>query len=335
MNEKQSIIFQTEDGETKLDVQLQDETVWLTQNQMADLFESSRVNITEHISNIFTEGELSRETTSRKFRLVRKEGDREVNRSIDHYNLDIIISVGYRIKSKRGTEFRIWANKILKEYLVRGYVLNEKRLQEKVQQLEELKHVILLQEKVISNGQVASNEAEGLIKVIAEYALALDLLDDYDHQRLKLPKASSKEVYRIRYNEAKNAIEVLGQQTNFQGLFGMEKDDSFKGSLENIYQTFDGQDLYPSIEEKAAHLLYFVTKNHSFTDGNKRIAAFLFVWFLERNNILFRNDGRKRIPDNALVALTLLIAESNPSDKEMMIKVIVNLLTERKPEGIP
>ncbi|PIQ47924.1 MAG: cytochrome C biogenesis protein CycH [Cytophagales bacterium CG12_big_fil_rev_8_21_14_0_65_40_12] len=332
MNEEQIVIYNSEDGEAQLDVRLENETIWLTQQQMADLFDSSRVNITEHINNVFSEGELDREATSRNFRLVQKEGKRTVNRNIDHYNLDVIISVGYRVKSKRGTQFRIWANKILKEFLVKGYSINEKRLKEKTEQLEELKKVVYLQEQVITNYILEGNEAEGLIRVIADYTTALDLLDDYDHQRLQIPETATEEVYQIQYSEAKRAIDTLGKQTNFQGLFGKEKDDSFKGSLQNIYQTFEGNDLYPSVEEKAAHLLYFVTKNHSFTDGNKRIAAFLFVWFLERNGLNKRENGTKRIPDNALVALTLMIAESHPSDKDMMIKVIVNLLIEK--EGV-
>ena len=329
IKEDQIIIFEAVDGQAMLEVRLEEDTVWLSQTQMADLFESSRVNVTEHIDNVYKEGELDKEATSRKFRLVRSEGNREVTRNIDHYNLDVIISVGYRVKSKRGTQFRIWANKILKEHLVKGFTINEKRLQEKVEQLKELKKVVQLQDKVIAHYQLEGKEAEGLFRVITDYALALDLLDDYDHQRLKLPETSNQAVYKIGYEEAKRAIAALGKQTNFQGLFGREKDDSFKGSIENIYQTFDGDELYPSVEEKAAHLLYFVTKNHSFTDGNKRIAAFLFVWFLERNKLLIKENGQKRIPDNALVALTLLIAESNPADKDIMIKVIVNLLINK------
>jgi prophage maintenance system killer protein len=202
-------------------------------------------------------------------------------------------------------------------------------LQERTLQLQELKKVVHLQEKVISEHQLNTDESTGLIKIIAQYSRALDLLDDYDHQRLDLPEEGSKEVFQINYSEAKKAIYELGNQTKFEGLFGREKDDSFKGSLHNIYQTFAGQDLYATIEEKAAHLLYFVVKNHSFSDGNKRIAAFLFVWFLDRNNILYTEYGSKIIPDNALVALTLLIAESSPDDKDTMIKVIVNLITEQ------
>ncbi len=310
------VIYETKDGQAKIDVQLKDDTVWLSNQQMAELFARERSVITKHTNNVFKEGELDEKSN---VQILHISGS---DRPVKFYNLDVIISVGYRIKSPRGTQFRIWSTKILREYLVKGYVANEKRL-------SELQKVILLQDKVISNYQLEDNQAEGLIKVIANYAQALDMLDDYDHQRLTLPISSTKEVFKIGYNEAKKAIETLAEQTNFQGLFGKEKDDSFKGSLENIYQTFDGHDLYPNVEEKAAHLLYFVTKNHSFTDGNKRIAAFLFVWFLGRNMMLLREDGQKRLPDNTLVALTLLIAESNPDDKDMMIKLTVNLLTEK------
>ncbi len=324
------VIYKSEDGNAQLEVKLEEDTAWLTLNQIADLFDRDKSVISRHISAVFKEGELDREATVAEYATVQEEGDRKIARELVHFNLDVIISVGYRVKSKRGTQFRIWATKRLNEYLVKGYVLNKRRLEEKVEQLEELKKVVHLQDKVISSYQLVGSEAEGLVRVIADYTIALELLDDYDHQRLELPKSSTKEVYQISYNEAKRAIQTLGEQTKFQGLFGKEKDDSFKGSLENIYQTFDRIDLYSSVEEKAAHLLYFVTKNHSFTDGNKRIAAFLFVWFLERNGLLIKIDGQKRIPDNALVALTLMIAESNPDDKDMMIKVIVNLLTKEK-----
>jgi hypothetical protein len=227
-----------------------------------------------HLKNIYKSKELVEKLTTEYFSVVRKEGRRMVERNIQHYNLDAIISVGYRVNSRRGTQFRIWANKILKEYLIKGFAVNENRLQQKTQQIDELKKVIHLQEKVFSAHTLEHGDAEGLLKVIAEYMQALDILDDYDHQRLQLPKNQSKEVHRITYSEAKKAIQKLGEQTGASGLFGREKDDSFKGSLENIYQTFDGKDLYPSIEEKAAHLLYFVIKNHSFTDGNKRILLF-------------------------------------------------------------
>lgn len=322
----QIVIYSTNDGLSYVEVYIQDETVWLNRKQLSELFDRDIKTLGKHLSNVFKEGELDKNTTVAKFATVQNEGNREVTREVEHYNLDVIISVGYRVKSKRGTQFRIWANKILKDYLVRGYAVNEKLLKESNQKLNEFKKIVQLQEKVISEYRLDTEEAQGLIKVISSYSTALDLLDDYDHQRLKLPKTGNVEVVKITYAEARNAINELGKQTKFEGLFGKEKDDSFKGSLENIYQTFDGIELYQTIEEKAAHLLYFVVKNHSFVDGNKRIGAFLFVWFLERNNLLYKSNGNKLIADSTLVALTLMIAQSNPNDKDMMIKVIVNLL---------
>ena len=330
MNEQEQIvIYEAKDGQTHIDVQLKDETIWLSQKQMAELFDKGRTTISEHIQNIFNERELKEKEVCRDFRHTTQHGalkGKTQTSNTKYYNLDVIISVGYRVKSKRGTQFRIWANKILKDYLIKGYAVNEKRLQQTTEQLLELKKIVQLQENVISEYQLETDEAQGLIKVIASYSTALDLLDDYDHQRLIVPKTGNIEVVKIDYKEARNAINELGKQTKFEGLFGKEKDDSFKGSLENIYQTFDGIELYKTIEEKAAHLLYFVVKNHSFTDGNKRISAFLFVWFLERNNLLYNISGVKIISDSTLVALTLMLAQSNPNDKDMMIKVIVNLL---------
>ncbi len=322
--EKQIVIYKAEDGQAMLEVRLQDETVWLSNQQMADLFGRERSVITKHINNVFSDKELDNKSNVQILHIA------GADRPTKFYNLDVIISVGYRVKSKRGTQFRIWASKVLKDYLVKGFAVNEKRLQEKTQQLEELKKVIHLQEKVFSANALQQGEAEGLLHVISEYMQALDILDDYDHQRLQLPKKQSKELHRISYTEAKRAIQKLGEQTGVSGLFGKEKDDSFKGSLENIYQTFDGKDLYPSIEEKAAHLLYFVIKNHSFTDGNKRIAAFLFVWFLDLNKLLYDGHGQKQLADNALVALTLMIAESDPNDRDMMVKVVVNLIQRKQ-----
>jgi len=321
-------IYQTKDGLTELNVQLKEETVWLSQKQMSFLFDKNVMTINEHIKNIYHEGELEENPTIRKSLIVQSEGKRKVKREIIFYNLDVIISVGYRVKSKQGTQFRIWANKILKDYLVKGFAINEKRLQEKVEQFEELKKIVHLQEKVISEYQLDNDEAKGLIKVINDFTVALEMLDDYDFQRLQIPNKGVNELFKIKYIEAREAIDQLGKQTHFEGLFGREKDDSFKGSIENIYQTFDGIDLYHTTEEKAAHLLYFVVKNHSFSDGNKRIAAFLFIWFLERNNLLYTKYGLKRLPDNTLVALTLMIAESHPEDKDMMIKVIVNIISK-------
>jgi len=320
------IIIYKKDNQVEVEITYDNESLWLSLNQIAELFDRDKSVISRHIKNIFKEEELTYYATVAKNATVQEEGKRKVARTIEYYNLDIILAVGYRVSSAKGTQFRIWANQILKNYLIKGFVVNEKRLQQTTQELQELKKVVQLQEKVITEYHLETDEAQGLIKVIASYSTALGLLDDYDHQRLKLPTKSTAEVVKINYDEARNAINELGKQTKFEGLFGKEKDDSFKGSLENIYQTFDGIELYRSIEEKAAHLLYFVVKNHSFTDGNKRIAAFLFVWFLERNNILYQPNGHKTIADSTLVALTLMIAQSNPNEKDMMIKVIVNLL---------
>lgn len=322
------VVFKPEIGQVEFQVILDgdENTVWVTEQQIVELFGKARRTIGEHIKNIYNEGELERESTWREFRQVQKEGERNVSRKLSFYNLDVIISVGYRVKSPIGIEFRKWATSRLKEYLLKGYSINQNLLRERTKQLNELKDVIKLQEKVFTEHSLNTDQTEGLIKIISQYSKALDLLDDYDHQRLSLPKSDNKKVIKITYNEARNAIDELGKYTHFEGLFGIEKDESFKGSIENIYQTFDGVDLYITIDEKAAHLLYFVVKNHSFTDGNKRIAAYLFVWFLDRNKSLYNSDGIKVIPDNALVALTLLIAESDPNEKEMMIKVIVNLI---------
>ena len=322
-------IYKDKDNQTQIEVKFEEDTVWLNQAQLADLFKGSRTNIVEHIKNIYKTGELEELSTCRKFRQVRKEGKRSVERQIDHYNLDIIISVGYRINSKRGTQFRQWATQRLKEYLVKGYAINEKRLQEAENRFNELKQAIQLFDKVAHVKEISGSEAQGLLKVLSDFTVALNILDQYDHQTLKIKKSKSKEVFRISYKEAIKAVEGLKSKFGGSVLFGNEKDKSFKGSLNGIYQTFDGKDLYPSVEEKAAHLLYFVVKNHSFTDGNKRIAAFLFVWFLDRNNLLY-HQGKKVIDDNALVALTLMIAESNPDDMNMMIKVIVNLINNKQ-----
>jgi prophage maintenance system killer protein len=321
------IIYQSDDGQTQISVQLKGETIWLTQKQMGILFDKNSDTIGLHLKNIFRTKELDKISTTEKYSVVQQEGNREVKRYLLHYNLDAIISVGYRVNSKRGTQFRIWANEILKDYLVKGYAVNEKLLKQSKQKLNEFKKIVQLQEKVISEYQLESDEAQGLIKVIANYSKALNLLDDYDYQRLVIPKAEDVKAVKIEYEEARKAIDELGKHTEFKGLFGKEKDDSFKGSLENIYQTFDGFELYKTIEEKAAHLLYFIVKNHSFTDGNKRIAAFLFVWFLQRNNRLYNTQGNKMVSDSTLVALTLMLAQSNPNDKDIMIKVIINLLT--------
>ena len=321
-------IYKSPDNKIELQVNLENETVWLSQKQMAELFDKDSDTIGLHLKNIYLEQELIEKSTTEFFSVVQTEGKRKVTRNIKYFNLDAIISVGYRVNSKRGTQFRQWATQRLKDYLVKGYAINQKRLAEAENRFNELKQAIQLFDKVAQAKEISGNEAQGLLKVLSDFTVALDILDKYDHQTLKIKKSKSKEVFRISYKEAIKAIEGLKNKFGGSALFGNEKDKSFKGSLAGIYQTFDGKDLYPTVEEKAAHLLYFVVKNHSFTDGNKRIAAFLFVWFLERNNLLY-HQGKKVIDDNALVALTLMIAESNPDDMNMMIKVIFNLINNK------
>lgn len=329
MGNDQILIYQNPNGETTIDVKLEHETVWLTQAQIVDLFQSSKGNISEHIKHIYNSNELSQEATVRKFRTVRQEGKRVVSRELEHYNLDMIISIGYRVNSIRGTQFRIWANKVLKEYLVSGYAIDKIRFQQQSRQLDELEQTVKLLGNVMKNQVLNTDEATGLLKVITEYTYALDILDQYDHQVLQIESTTTDNLFEISYHTAIEAIKGLRDKFGGSILFGNEKDESFQGSLVAIYQTFGGQYLYPSVEEKAANLLYFVIKNHSFSDGNKRIAAFLFVWFMEKNSILYHSDGSKKIADNALVALTLMIAESRPDEKEMMIKVVVNLINLR------
>ena len=322
-------IFQTKDKRTEIQVIVQSESVWLSQKQMSELFEKDSDTIGLHLRNVYKSGELTEKATTEKYSVVQKEGNRNVKRTIKLYNLDAIISVGYKVNSKRGVQFRIWANQVIKDYLINGFAINEKRLKAQIDNLNSLKETVRLLTKVTEQKKLTSEESEGLLKIVSDYAYALDVLDQYDYQNLKISDTSEGELYRITYKEA---IQKISQLRKFYGnshLFGKEKDDSFKSSISTIYQTFDKKDLYPSIEEKAANLLYLVTKNHSFVDGNKRIAAFLFLYFLEKNNLLFKENGEKRIPDNALVALTLMIAVSQPSEKDIMIKVIVNLINKK------
>ena len=274
MNESKIRIFQSEDGNTEINVQLDNETVWLSLNQMVDLFGRDKSVISRHINNIFKEKELLRASTVAKYATVQKEGGREIERDIEFFNLDVIISVGYRIKSQRGTQFRIWANRILKDYLIKGYVLNEKRLSKQSEQLKGLQESVKILGNVLAYKNLTNDVSTGLLKIISDYAYALDILDQYDYQSLKIINTSGKETYQLTYEEAIKQIMAVKKAHRNSDLFGYEKDDSFKSSISTIYQTFDGKDLYPSIEEKAANLLYFITKNHSFVDGNKRIAAF-------------------------------------------------------------
>jgi prophage maintenance system killer protein len=326
MTNDQIIIYQSADGISTVDVKVEKETLWLTLNQIADLFERDKSVISRHFRNIYEEGELDRGATVAKNATVQIEGERKVDRNIEFYNLDAIISVGYRVNSKRGTQFRIWANKILKEYLTKGYAINERKLKEQSEQYNSLKQTVSLLGNVLKSKELTSDEATGLLKVVTDYSYALDILDKYDHQQLTVEGTTDQQLFVATYAEAMQAIKDLKDKFGGSSLFGNEKDHSFKGSIGTIYQSFGGVEFYPTVEEKAANLLYFVVKNHSFSDGNKRIAAYLFVWFLEKNGILYREDGSKRIADNALVALTLMIAESKPDEKDMMVKVVVNLI---------
>lgn len=324
MTNDQIIIYQTEAGNTAIDVKFKEESLWLNQAQITELFQRERTVITKHISNIFKEGELQVEGNVQKMHIANSD------KPVTFYSLDVIISVGYRVKSNEGTKFRIWANQILKEYLIKGYSINESRLKEQAEQLSNLKSTVNLLSKVLESKELSSDEATGLLKVVTDYTYALDILDKYDHQQLGLDNTTRDNlIFRATYEEAIKAIKTLKDKFGGGSLFGNEKDASFRSSIGTIYQSFGSVDLYPSIEEKAAHLLYFVVKNHSFTDGNKRIAAYLFVWFLEKNGILYRLDGSKRIADNTLVALTLMIAESRPDEKEMMVKVVINLINQK------
>jgi prophage maintenance system killer protein len=322
-------IYRTQDGNTFIDVKLENETVWLSQSQMAELFDKDSDTIGLHLKNIYKSEELDEFSTTEKYSVVRQEGERNVKRQIKHYNLDAIISVGYRVNSKRGIQFRKWASKLLKDYLIKGYAINQRKLEEQNEQLIELKNTVKILSNTVSYKELSTDESKGLLKIISDYSYALDILDQYDYQSLKVTETSGKETYQLTYAEAIEQIILTKQTYGNSDLFGHEKDESFKSSVSTIYQSFGGVDLYPSIEEKAANLLYFVVKNHSFSDRNKRIAAFLFLYFLEKNRVLFDSEGRKRIADNALVALTLMIAVSKPEDKETMVKVIVNLINKK------
>lgn len=325
INNSEIVIYKTADGITQLDVKLENDSVWLSQSQLIELFQSTKQNVSLHINNVFKEGELDKKATVKEYLTVRQEGNRAVQRNIAHYNLDVIISVGYRVKSQRGTQFRIWANSILKDYLIKGFAVNQSAQN---LQLEDLKKTVKLLSNVVDAKSLSADEATGLLKVITDYTYALDTLDKYDYQKLEIEGTTNSEPFRADYENAMEAIGFLRDKFGSGGLFGNEKDQSFKSSIATIYQTFGGNELYPSVEEKASMLLYLVTKNHSFSDGNKRIAAFLFLWFLENNNMLYKPDGTRLIENNTLVALTLMIAESRAEEKDIMVKVIVNLINK-------
>jgi len=316
------ILYQSPDGKAALDVRLEGETLWLSLNQLAGLFERDKSVISRHLNKIFKSGELEREATVAFFATVQDEGGRPVERKIEYFNLDAIISVGYRVNSRRGTQFRIWATNVLQEHILKGYSVNQRRL-------KELRQSIKLVGHVLDRYDVDSDQAKALLKVVADYSYALDLLDDYDYQRVNVTCVRKGKVKSVSYDEA---MQIIGQLRNTFGasaIFGKEKDASLESSLQAIMQTAGGEDVYPSLEEKSAHLLYFLVKNHSFVDGNKRIAAALFLWFMEKNHALYNKDGTKRIADNALVAITLMTAESRPSEKDVMARLIVNLINSR------
>ena len=321
------VLYTAPDGKTQLDVKLENETVWLTREQMAMLFDRDYKTIAKHVNNALKE-ELAGEPVVAKFATPKKYGRVEglvQMQDVEYCNLDMIISVGFRVKSKRGIEFRKWANNVLKQYLVRGYVIDQRRLDH----YNELKDVVRLMSRAISlQEKVTNDEYSGLLSVVSDYVYALDTLDHYDYQTLGIEKTTEGEAFRATYESAMEAINVLRDKFGGSALFAHEKDESFHSSIGQIYQTFGGVELYPSVEEKAAMLLYLVVKNHSFSDGNKRIAAMLFLWFLDNNHILYAEDGHKRIADNTLVALTLMIAESRPDEKDVMVKVVVNLINQ-------
>ena len=319
----QVILYKANDGFISLDVKLQGETVWLSLNQMASLFERDKSVISRHLLNVYETGELDRVSTVASFATVQNEGGRRIERQIEYFNLDAILSVGYRVNSKRGTQFRIWATGVLREHLVHGYTVNERRL-------KELNQAIRLIADVADRRVLSGDEAVALLRVVADYSFALDLLDAYDHQSVASPRCTPGPVAGISVEEARQTVERLREHYGAGSLFGLERDGGLSGALHAVLQTFEGQDLYPGLEEKAAHLLYFLVKDHPFIDGNKRIAAALFLWFMQKNAALYQPDGTKRIADNALVAMTLLIAESRPEEKDLLTRVLVHLIHSKE-----
>ena len=323
------VLYTADDGNTQLEVKLEKDTVWLNREQIAQLYGRDYKTIAKHINNALRE-ELEGEPVVAKFATPKKYGRKEgytQMQNVDYYNLDMIISVGYRVKSRNGIVFRKWANNILKQYLIKGYAIDRRRLDH----YDELKDVVRSMSRALTlQNNISEGEYAGLFNVISDYVYALDTLDRYDYQTLIIEKTTKEEPFHATYENAMDVINALKVKFFWGGsqLFANEKDNSFKSSIGQIYQTFDGEDLYPSVEEKAAMLLYLVVKNHSFSDGNKRIAAMLFLWFMEKNGILYSVDGRKRIADNTLVALTLMIAESRMEEKDVMVKVVVNLINK-------
>ncbi len=319
------IVFRPEGANVALEVKLKDETVWLSLNEIAQVFERDKSVISRHLHNIFNTKEIQKDSVVAIFATTAVDGKVY---QVEYYNLDAILSVGYRVNSKRGTQFRIWATYVLKQHLIQGYTINDKRIEEHTASLKTLQQAVKLLADISGRKALTSDESKALFEVIRDYSYGLDVLDDYDHGRTRIKSSTAKACYQLTYDEGLKVIDQMRQKFGASWLFGNEKDASFKSALGAIYQTFGGKDLYPSVEEKAANLLYLVVKNHAFSDGNKRIAAALFVWFLDRNKILYKPDGSKRIADNALVAITLLIAESQPKEKDVIAALVVNLINK-------
>jgi prophage maintenance system killer protein/prophage antirepressor-like protein len=326
--DNQIVIYQTEDGQTQIDVRMENDTVWLTQAQIAELFGTKRPAITKHLKNIYSSEELDEKSTCSILEHMGNDGKQIYNTK--YYNLDAILSIGYRVNSKNATRFRQWANGVLKQYLLKGYAVNERLRRE---QIGELRQLVQLVGRTLQNDEMATSaDSQDLLDVVVDYAYALDTLDNYDYERLTIEKTTKEEPFHATYEGAMAEIVRLRDKFGGSALFGNEKDESFKSSIGQIYQTFGGEELYPSVEEKAAMLLYLVTKNHSFSDGNKRIAATLFLWFLNGNRVLYHPNGTKRIADSTLVALTLMIAESRTEEKDVMVKVVINLINKNNYE---
>lgn len=313
------VLYAAPDGTVELDVKLERETIWLTQKQMSELFDTERSVISKHLRNVFKTGELTKDSVSANF--AHTAGDGKTYQTA-FYNLDAVLSVGYRVNSKRGTQFRIWATRVLRDHLLKGYTVNERRLRD-------LNQAVRLIADVADRRDLSGDEAKALLQVVGEYRFALDLLDDYDYQRVGAPPAGETAVRPLSYPEALRIVEQLRERFGGSGLFGRQKDEGLQSALGAVMQTFGGRDLYPSLEEKAAHLLYFLIKNHAFVDGNKRIGAALFLWFMEKNGALRDRKGERRISDAALVAVALLIAESKPEEKEIIVRIVTHLLCER------
>ena len=329
--QQQKLIYQADDGSFQTEIRLNSDTIWLSQKQMSELFKTTTDNIGLHLKNVYFEGELKESATTEDFSVVRSEGLRKVKRQVKHYNLDAVISVGYRVNSKQGTQFRIWASKVLKDYMMQGYALNERRLTQQTEHIGKLKQTLALFHRA-QQKDLNLEEASGLLSVLTEYSNSFVLLNQYDTGNFPKNGLNCNLTKEINEEEALKAInrlkENLMARNEATPLFGHAKDDSFAGILGAIVQSFDSHYLYPSIEEQAAHLLYFVVKNHPFIDGNKRIGAFMFIWFLQRNNHHLKKNGDAKINDNALVAITLLVAQNSPEHKDIMITLIINLIKE-------